>query len=98
MRALDDNVPLVSANMAVKPEQLAERLELIAYTPQSAAANELRKLVQETKAIVQADMPDLKLDLRWPPQPPLPFRADGRGLGRGRKRGLSWSDRAKNRS
>jgi hypothetical protein len=47
------------ARMAVRPEQLAERLDRIASSPPSEAANELMKLLQETRAIVQAEMPDL---------------------------------------
>ncbi len=45
--------------MAVKPDHLAESLDFIANAPPSEAAEHLRKLVEATRAIAQAEMPDL---------------------------------------
>jgi predicted nucleotidyltransferase len=53
--------------MTVKPEGLAETLDFIANAPPSDAAEELRKLYEATKAIVQAEMPDLDINRPWRP-------------------------------
>ena len=53
--------------MAVRPEYLAESLDLIANSPPSDAAAELGKLVRETKAIVRAEMPDVDVKRPWSP-------------------------------
>jgi predicted nucleotidyltransferase len=53
--------------MAVRPNQLAETLDLIANAPPSDAAEELRKLVEATKSIVHAEMPDVDIDRPWRP-------------------------------
>ncbi len=55
------------AHMAVKPQHLAESLDLIAGSPPSDAAAELGKLVHETKAIVRAEMPDVDVERPWSP-------------------------------
>lgn len=55
--------------MALKPDRLAERLDRIANASPSEAAEELRSLVDETKAIVRAEMPDVDVDARWRPVP-----------------------------
>jgi hypothetical protein len=55
--------------MTIRPEQLAQKLDLIANAPPSDAAEELRKLHDETKTIVRAEMPDLDLRRRWRPDP-----------------------------
>ena len=55
------------ARMAVRPERLAESLDHIANSPPSEAAEELRKLVQETNAIVRAEMPDVDVERPWSP-------------------------------
>jgi len=55
--------------LALKPERLGERLDLVANAAPSAAAKELSKLVEETRAIVKAEMPDIVTDVVWqPPQ------------------------------
>ncbi|MDQ6899141.1 MAG: nucleotidyltransferase domain-containing protein [Candidatus Dormibacteraeota bacterium] len=54
--------------MAVRPDQLADRLDLVANAPPSEAAEELRTLVQATKAIVRAEMPDLDVERLSRPQ------------------------------
>ena len=56
-----------AAHMAVKPEHLAESLDLIASSHPSEAAAELGKLVHETKAIVRAEMPDVDVERPWSP-------------------------------
>ncbi len=56
-----------AAHMAVKPEHLAESLDLIASSHPSEAAAELGKLVHETKAIVRAEMPDVDVERSWSP-------------------------------
>jgi len=53
--------------MKLKPVRLAERLDRVANAPPSQAADELRKLVEETKAIVRRELPDLDVDARWQP-------------------------------
>ena len=55
------------AQMAVKPERLAERLDGVANDPPSAAAELLRALVDETKEIVRREMPDVDVDASWQP-------------------------------
>lgn len=54
-------------HMAIKPDRLADRLDRVANAPPSAAADELRSLVEETKAIVQAEMQDIDIEVRWRP-------------------------------
>ena len=53
--------------MKVKPDRLAERLDRVANAPPSDAADELRKLVDETKAIVSRELPDVNVDALWQP-------------------------------
>ena len=53
--------------MALGPENLAESLDLIANAPPGDAADELRRLAAETKAIVRAEMPDVDVDRPWRP-------------------------------
>jgi predicted nucleotidyltransferase len=53
--------------MSVKPERLADRLDRVANLPLSEAADELRKLVEETKAIVRHELPDVEADAPWNP-------------------------------
>jgi len=55
--------------MALKPERVSERLDRVANAEPSAAAEELRRLVEETRAIVKREMPDLEVDVPW--QPPI---------------------------
>ena len=55
--------------MSLKPERLSERLDLIANAEPSVAAEELRRLVEETRAIVKTEMPDIETDVPW--QPPI---------------------------
>jgi hypothetical protein len=54
--------------MNVKPDRLAERLDRVANAPPSEAAEELRALVEETKAIVSRELPDVDVDTPWQPQ------------------------------
>lgn len=55
------------AKMEFAPPRLADRLEsLFRLEPESAAA-ELGRLVEETRALVAAELPDLELPLRFPP-------------------------------
>ncbi|HXI96032.1 MAG TPA: hypothetical protein VNG04_07885 [Candidatus Acidoferrum sp.] len=53
--------------MALRPEHLAESLDLIANARPSEAAEELRKLVEETKTIVRAELPEVDVDRSWRP-------------------------------
>lgn len=53
--------------MTLKPEYLHERLDLVANGAPSLAAEELRKLVEETKAIVHAELPDVDVEVAWRP-------------------------------
>jgi hypothetical protein len=53
--------------MALRPENLAVSLDLIANGPPSEAAQELKKLVAETRAIVRADMAGVDVDRPWRP-------------------------------
>jgi predicted nucleotidyltransferase len=54
--------------MTVKPERLAERLDRVANAPPSDAAEELRKLAEETRALLGKEMPDLDADVPWRPE------------------------------
>jgi hypothetical protein len=55
--------------MSNRPERLAERLDRVANAAPSDAAEELRALVEDTKAIVSAEMPDVSVDVAWSPPP-----------------------------
>jgi len=55
--------------LAIKPERLTERIDVVANADPSTAADELRRLVDETRSIVKAEMPDMDVDAPW--QPPL---------------------------
>jgi hypothetical protein len=55
------------ASMKIAPARLAERLEsLFRLDPESAAA-ELGRLVEETAALVQEELPGFDVELRFPP-------------------------------
>lgn len=53
--------------MKVKPANLAARIDKVANAAPSAAAEELRQLVEETKAIVKSEMPEVEPDRPWRP-------------------------------
>lgn len=53
--------------MKSKPEGLAERLDQVANEPPSLAAEVLRKLVEDTNAIVRREMPDVDVEVPWRP-------------------------------
>ena len=53
--------------MKVKPDHLTERIDKVANAEPSAAAEELRQLVEETKAIVKAEIPEVETDRPWRP-------------------------------
>ena len=55
------------AKMELAPPQLADRLESLFRLDPDAAALELGRLVEETRALVAAGLPDLELPLRFPP-------------------------------
>jgi len=55
--------------MALKPERLEERLDRIANGAPSDASEELRTLVEDTKAIVKAEMPGVDVTVAWSPMP-----------------------------
>jgi hypothetical protein len=53
--------------MKLQPDRLAERLDRVANAAPSEAADELRKLVDETKAIVRRELPDVDVEAPWQP-------------------------------
>jgi predicted nucleotidyltransferase len=53
--------------MKVKPDRLAERLDRVANAPPSEAADELRQLVEEAKAIARRELQDVDVDAPWQP-------------------------------
>ena len=53
--------------LALAPPQLADRLESLFRLPPPDAANELGRLVIETRELVLRELPDLELPLRRPP-------------------------------
>jgi hypothetical protein len=53
--------------LAIKPERLAEGLDIIANGEPSIAATELGRLVEETRAIVRAEMPEVDVEVAWQP-------------------------------
>jgi len=55
------------AKMEIAPPQLADRLESLFRLDPEAAAVELGRLVEETRALVVTELPDLDLPLRFPP-------------------------------
>jgi predicted nucleotidyltransferase len=71
------------AEMELAPPRLAERLESLLRLEASAAAAELGRLVDETRALVAAELPDLELPLEHPPGTrQLPWSEPG-NIGRG---------------
>ena len=54
---------------ALKPDRLSERLDRVANAEPASAADELRTLVEETRALVKVEMPELEVDVPW--QPPI---------------------------
>jgi hypothetical protein len=57
----------LEAKLDVAPPSLADRLESLFRLPPREAADELGRLVVETRALVLAELPDLELPLRRPP-------------------------------
>jgi predicted nucleotidyltransferase len=55
------------SEMKVAPPHLAERIESLFRIDPAAAATELGHLVDETRALVAVELPDLELPLRFPP-------------------------------
>lgn len=55
------------AKMQLAPPQLADRLESLFNLEPVPAATELGRLVEETRALVAAELPELELPLRFPP-------------------------------
>ena len=53
--------------MATKPDRLGDRLDAVANGAPAEAAEELRKLVEETKAIVASEMPEMDVEVTWQP-------------------------------
>jgi predicted nucleotidyltransferase len=53
--------------MTVKPDRLADRLDRVANAPPTEAADALRTLVDETKAIVRNELPDVDVNAPWQP-------------------------------
>ena len=55
------------AKLTLAPPQLADRLESLFRLPAAEAADELGRLVVETRELVRRELPDLELPLRRPP-------------------------------
>jgi hypothetical protein len=55
------------AKLALAPPELADRLESLFRLPPAEAADELGKLVVETRELVARELPELELPLRRPP-------------------------------
>jgi predicted nucleotidyltransferase len=55
------------AKMALAPPQLADRLESLFRLEPEAAADELGRLINETRALVAAELPGVELPLPFPP-------------------------------
>jgi len=55
------------AKMAIAPPDLAARLERLFRLEPPEAADELGRLVVETRALVHGELPDLDLPIRRPP-------------------------------
>jgi predicted nucleotidyltransferase len=55
------------ASFAVAPADLKARLDALPGLPPREAADELGALAAETRALVQAELPDLELPFRFPP-------------------------------
>ena len=55
--------------LSIRPEHLAERLDAVANAAPAEAVEVLRSLVEETKALVKAEMPDIDVDVPWQPPP-----------------------------
>jgi hypothetical protein len=55
------------AKMELAPPRLADRLESLFRLEAEQAAAELGRLVEETRALVAREFPDLELPLRFPP-------------------------------
>ncbi|MGH3030103.1 MAG: nucleotidyltransferase domain-containing protein [Gaiellaceae bacterium] len=55
------------AKMELAPPRLADRLESLFRVEPDAAATDLERLVEETRALVAAELPDLELPLRFAP-------------------------------
>jgi predicted nucleotidyltransferase len=55
------------AKMELAPPRLADRLESLFRLEPEAAAAELGRLVEETRALVTRELPDLELPLQFPP-------------------------------
>jgi hypothetical protein len=53
--------------LALKPDRLGERLDAVVNAPPSEAAEELRALVEETKALVTREMPEVDVEAAWQP-------------------------------
>ena len=66
--------------MRIKPRDLSLRLDAVANGEPSAAAEELRQLVEETRQMVRLEMPDVDVEVRWRPpsnqDAPRPSAAD----------------------
>jgi hypothetical protein len=60
-------VQKLAASFTLAPPQLADRLESLPQLPPPAAAEELGRLVLETRELVLRELPDLELPLRFPP-------------------------------
>jgi hypothetical protein len=53
--------------MELAPPRLADRLESLLRLEPDPAATELGRLIEETRALILAELPDLELPLRFPP-------------------------------
>jgi hypothetical protein len=55
------------AKMELAPQRLADRLESLFRLEPEPAATELGRLIEETRALILAELPNVELPLRFPP-------------------------------
>jgi hypothetical protein len=55
------------AKIELAPPCLSDRLESLFRLEPDPAATELGRLIEETRALVSAELPELELPLRFPP-------------------------------
>jgi hypothetical protein len=57
----------LGAQMKLAPPAFVDRLEVLFRLEPDAAAAELGRLIEEARALVAQELPDLELPLRFPP-------------------------------
>ena len=67
LRVLARRLRVPTARMRIAPADLAEWIERLVEADPRSAAEELERLVAETRALVPAELPELELSLRHEP-------------------------------